>query len=272
MKFETYNRHDTFAVKLNQQSAENIITIWEPQQDPLEVALLNNATHVIRNGLITALRIKAKVPSIPEADLPQLAVDQSRTERLNLTRNYEWTSPRKHLNLWLKTSGGNWANIATISITNIPPFRVFDLSSYFTSDIAIALGANGAIGLSVENAGYGLLEGNDEILCSGLATTEVVVIPEEVEPISQSFNYGEAIDSTSRVFIPAIPNKKQVTLTNMGNSNVFLSIGQHAEIGKGIALRANGGSYEFNRSNHPFNLPIYAVSDGSSLLSGIVAI
>lgn len=272
MRFETYNRHDTFTVKLNQSTTDKILTIWEPKIEPIEVSNLGQIQHVIKNGFINSLRVKVKLRSIPHADLPLLSVDQSRTERLGLMRQAEWTQPRKHLNLYFSTGNGQWANVATLSLLRIDPFRQFDLIEYFTKDIALGLGTHGSIGISIENAGYGLLTGEDEVLCFGTATTEVVVIPEEITPIKQTDNYGAVITGTSSLFIPAIPNRKQVTLTNVGNADIFLGIGKDAELNKGICLKANGGSYEFNRSNHPFDLEINAISSGSSLLTGMVGL
>lgn len=272
MQIHSYNRHDTFAVTLNELSGSNIITIWEPKADPIELDNLPTIQRVIKNGWVNSLRIMTKVISIAEVDLPTLTVEQSRTERLGIVRTTEWQSERKHLNLHLRLNANDWVKIGTVSILNIPPFHIYDLVEYFTKDVAIPLGGYSAIGMSIENAGYGLLTGSDIIVVSGFATTEVVVIPQEIANISETFNYGATITNQSVVFIPEILNKKQVTLTNLGNADIFLSIGKPAEINKGVGLKANGGSYEFNRSNHPFNGALHAICDGSSLLTGMVAI
>jgi len=269
---EVYNRNQPIALKLDSSSADRIITIFHCKSDTEDAGYLRNADHVVLNGFIKTLRLKANIKSVAEVQLPNLSPEQSRTERLNLLRNLEWSSPRKEVNLYVAETFNNWFCIATVSLLNIQPFRIINLMEYLTENLAFELGTTGAVGISVHNAGYGLLDANDELVIHGSATTEVVVIPATIPPIEACTPYGWTVQTDSGLVLPAQQNSKQITFTNLGPGKVFLSVGKHAELNKGIALFPNGGSYEFNRSNYPFTLPIYAIASENSALSGLVCV
>lgn len=268
----TYNRNESFALRLNAASSDRVITVWETRQSEADAAYLRDAEHVIINGFIKNFRVKSQLSSIAEINLPNLSVEQSRTERLNAVRNIEWQSPRKHLKLYFASNSNDWHHIATVSLLNVPPYRLINLMEYFTPNIALELGATGAIGVSMENAGYGLLSGSDELVVYGSATTEVVVIPTEIPPLQNCTPYGWTISTDSQPILPAMNGRKQITLVNLGEGEIYLNIGDDAYVGQGIALMPNGGSYEFNRSNHPVNLPIHAIATEPTELSGLVCV
>lgn len=272
MKIETYNRNSPFAVKLDASSSDRIITIFEPSYDAQDAPYLKSAEHVILNGFIKTLRAKSDINSLPETVLPDMSIEQSRTQRLNLLRNVEWTSPRKELRLYLAQTINNWHHVASVSLLNVPPYRLINLMEFYTENIAIELGATGAIGVSMANVGHGLLSGSDEVVIYGAGTTEVVVIPSEVAPIDGCTPHGWTITPASQVILPAQAGRKQITLSNKGPGEVYLNVGAPAVVGSGIYLAPNGGSYEFNRSNHPFNLALHAVASADSQLSGLVCL
>lgn len=233
---------------------------------------LKSAEHLILNGFVKTFRAKAVIKSIPEVTLPNLSVEQSRTEKLNLTRNLQWESARKELRLHVAQNYNDWHHIGSVSLLNIPPFQMFNLLEYYTENLAIELGTTGAIGVSIHNAGYGLLGANDEVIIFGSATTEVVVIPAAVPPLQSCTDYGWTLSAESQLILPAMEGRKQITLTNTGGGEIYLNLGNEATIGAGIGLMPNGGSYEFNRANHPVNLPIYAIASEPSELSGLVCV
>lgn len=272
MQIQTYNRNNPFTIKLDASSSDRIITIFQPTPDATEEGYLRNAEHVILNGFVKTLRAKAVINSISEVVLPDISIEQSRTQRLALVRNLEWTSPRKELRLYLAQTFNNWYHIASVSLLNIPPYRLLNLLEFFTENIALELGATGAIGASVHNAGYGLLGANDEIVIYGSGTTEVVVIPSEVAPFENCTDHGWTVGTTSQLILPAQEGRKQITLSNKGPGHVYLNVGSPATVGAGIYLAPGGGSYEFNRSNHPFSLSIHAIASADSELIGLVCL
>lgn len=269
---ETYNRNQPIILKLDASSSDRIITVFQCKSGAEDAGYLKNADHVVLNGFVKTLRIKSAIKSVPEVQLPNLSVEQSRTERLNLLRNLEWTSPRKELWLYVAETFNNWLPIASVSLLNIQPYRIINLMEYLTENLAFELGSTGAIGVAIKNAGYGLLGANDEVIVYGSATTEVVVIPASIPNLEKCDSYGWEIGTNSGLILPAQQNAKQLTFTNTGAGKIFLSVGKNAELNKGIALMPNGGSYEFNRSNNPFTLPIYAIASEASTLSGLVCV
>lgn len=269
---ETYNRNRPITVKLDASSTDRIITVFENKPEPDDAAYLRNADHVILNGFIKTFRATSILNSIPEAQLPNFSVELSRAERLSRTRNVEWTQARKELQLYLAETPNNWFPIAKASLLNIPPYRMIDLMEYFTSNLAIELGSTGAIGVSIVNAGYGLLGPTDSVYIHGSATTEVVVIPRELQPINQCTPYGWTVGTVSQVLMGAMEGRKQITLTNTGPGKIYINVGGDAVLGEGITLMPNGGSYEFNRTNYPFSLALHAIATEASQLSGLVCV
>ena len=259
-------------MKLDASSSDRIITIYQPSHDAQDATYLKTAEHIILNGFIKTLRAKTAIKSLAEVVLPNITLEESRTQRLSLMRNVEWNSPRKELRLYLAETFNDWHHIASVSLLNVPPYRLINLMEYFTENIAIELGATGAIGVSIFNAGYGLLGNNDEVVIYGSGTTEVVVIPSEVAPIEGCTPHNWTVTTTSQLILPAQDGRKQITLSNNGPGGVYLNVGAAAVLGAGIYLAPNGGSYEFNRTNHPFNLALHAVASADSQLSGLVCL
>lgn len=273
MQIQTYNRNKPIAVKLGSGSSNHIVTVFQARADAEDSQyLLEGAEHVIYNGFVKTLRAKVIINSIAETTLPGLTIEQSRNERLMALRNVEWNSPRKQLDLYFAEHHGNWVNIGSVSLLNIPPFRIINLMEYFTENIAVELGSTGAIGVAVKDVGYGLLGANDEIVVYGSGTTEVVVIPYEPRPIEACTDYGWTVSAESALILPAQDNRKQITFVNTGAGTIYLNLGAAAEVGKGIALMPRGGSYEFNRANNPYNGSIHAVATEASELTALVCL
>jgi hypothetical protein len=57
-----------------------------------------------------------------------------------------------------------------------------------------------------------------------------------------------AVGTTSATVVPANTNRKYLTIVNDGDSNLYLSIGTTAILGKGIPLLP-GGCFEMNLTN-----------------------
>lgn len=272
MEIQTYNRNRPITVKLDSTSSSRIITVFENRTDVEDSNYLMNAQHVIYNGFVKTLRAKVAINSIPETTLPGLTLEQSRNERLLAVRDVEWNSPRKQLDLYLSQTYNNWHHIGSISLLRIPPFRIVNLMEFYTENIAIELGSTGAIGVAIKDVGYGLLGNGDEVVIYGSATTEVVVVPQEIKPIQSCTDYGWTVGTESAMILPATDDRKQITFTNTGDGTVYVNLGSDAELGKGIALMPRGGSYEFNRSNNPYNGSIHAIATEASLLTGLVCL
>lgn len=221
-------------------------------------------------GFITDLRVKIQIGSIPESQIPNLGIESSRTERLIAVRDLEWNSPRKELELFLETSRQPLTHIASISLQNRTPFYTINLLPYFTDNGVVNIANDARISGRIRNAGFGLLQGSDEIVVYGSVKEEVTTLPEEETIITSCQSHGWTIGTGNAQILPSNPNRQQLTLINRGSSGIiYLNYGNLAEAGKGIALLPNGGSYEINYTN-PYKGMISAIADtANSLLSGL---
>lgn len=58
-----------------------------------------------------------------------------------------------------------------------------------------------------------------------------------------------SVTNVDSIIVPANPNRVWVSFTNLGSKNVFLGLGQPAELNKGIGLIQNQGETEFKASD-----------------------
>ncbi len=154
-------------------------------------------------GFITSLRMKVDINGINESTLPNLDADASRTERLTALRDMEWKSPRKQISFFLKTSNIGWQPIFDVSLLNRLPYYTVNLLPYLTDNISFDTSNDCLIGARITNAGYGLLEGSDRVTIYGSVREEITTLPTDSKEISFATPYTFAIDSTSKIIIPA---------------------------------------------------------------------
>ncbi|MBW4465672.1 MAG: hypothetical protein KME07_09560 [Pegethrix bostrychoides GSE-TBD4-15B] len=214
-------------------------------------------------GFITDLRVKVRVSSIPEKELPTFEVEQSRTERLTAVRDLEWAGHRYELGLYMQASGTGILHIASISLLNRQPYYHVNLLPYFTDNSLINLASDARILARIENAGYGFLAGLDEVVIFGSVKEEVTTLPEDARQISYCQSYSQTVGTSSIQLLPPNPNRLQATFVNHHPSNkIWLNYGNSATAGSGLALMPAGGSYEINLTN-PYSGLISAVGSGS---------
>lgn len=221
-------------------------------------------------GFITDLRMKIQIGSIAESVIPNMGLESTRTERLMAAREMEWSSARKELEIFLETSRQPLTNIATVSLLNRQPYYTVNLLPYFTDNGVVNIANDARLSARMKNAGYGLLQGSDEVVIYGSVKEEVTTLPEEEAVITSCQPHSWTIGTGNAQILPSNPNRLQLTLTNRGSSGIiYLNYGNLAEVGKGIALLPNGGSYEINYTN-PYKGMISAVASAAgSLLSGL---
>lgn len=265
---QTYNENSVIAVRLTQQTGSNIITIAQSSGITGENDLKRKGDLLIKNTFVKALRCRSRIVSVEQQPLPDLKLTQSQTQRIAAMKDWEYTAPRKQLNLHISNRHNDWMQIASVTLLNIPPYRITNLMEYYTENIAIELGSTGAIGVSLQDVGWGYLQAQDEVVIYGSITNEIVSIPANTEPLQGCQQFGWTINSTSQPILSAAL-RKQLTLVNTGEGVVYISFGMNAEIGKGITLMPNGGSYELNKTTYPYTGVISAVSDSSSYLTAL---
>lgn len=252
-----YSRSQTILKRFTSASANQIQVLYEPGfASPWD--LLPTTRYC---GFVTDLRAMVKIRSISEQELPELEVTSTRTERITAVRDMEWGGRRKEFALFLETSNAPVTHIASISLLNRIPYYHVNLMNYFTDNGIINVAADARILGGIVDAGYGLLQGTDELTIFGSVKEEVTTLPEEPRIIQYCQPLGWTIGTTSLQILPINENRLQVTFVNRhASAKIYLNYGTIAEVGKGICLLPNGGSYEINKSN-PYQGVISAISD-----------
>lgn len=271
---ESFSRYENIGFKLNANHGFQIVPIWEYSTNFEYEYYKANNFQLIRNIFIRNLKANVVIKNIPEINL-EILLDStlSTSERQLRAYNIEWTSPRIHMNLWTGKSGAEWQLAGTCSLLNRGPSPGYqtDLMPYFTEDLAIILGENGRIGVSLQNVGSGFLTGSDHVTITGSYVEDVTVLPKlegviagckPSEDIAGIESKQIVLSNTNRTYL-VITNKSNIALDESEepiNSHLFLNFGQTAELGKGIYL-APGAIYEYNRTIDRYTGPIAAIAD-----------
>lgn len=244
-------------------SNQNLRVIYKP-------SLSNGSDRFQSNrfyGFVTSLRANINIKSIPESILPDLDPVATRTERLTAVRDMEWKSQRKELEIMLRTSQRPWTPLFSLSLLNRLPYYVVNLMPYLTDSLTFDMANDATLAARIINVGYGGLQGNDTVTLFGSVREELTSLPTDMPEISLSSPLSVDINDASQVILSATPDRKQATFINYGNAGkVFMNWGNLAEVGKGITLLPNGGSYEINLSN-PYRGIVSAISDSNASLS-----
>ncbi len=254
-----YSRSVTILRRFASQSLNNFQVLYEPgfasPWDRLPITRYY--------GFVTDLRLKVDIKSLVEHPLPDLDLTQSRTERLTAVRDLEWGKDRYEFGMYLETSTAPLCKIASVSLLNRQPFYHVNLLPYFTDNGLINIASDARIMGRVEDAGFGLLSGADEVVVFGSVKEEVTTLPEDSREISFCQGSGFTLGTTATQLLPANANRLQATFVNTHNSNrIFLNYGTTATANTGITLMPNGGSYEINATN-PYKGIISAVASGA---------
>ncbi|WP_416671545.1 hypothetical protein [Egbenema bharatensis] len=260
-----YSRSANILKRFSSQSGNTMILLYEPSAvTPWDLVATTRYY-----GFVSDFRLKVQISSIAESQIPNLDITSSRAERLAAVRNMEWNSPRKEFQLFLETSTQSSVHVASISLLNRQPYYHINLLPYFTDNGILNISSDCRILGRIVNAGWGLLQSNDEVVCFGSVKEEVTTLPENERTIQYCQPHSWTIGTTSLQILPSNPNRLQTTLVNRSTTaTVFINYGNTAVAGQGIALLP-GGSYEINLTN-PYEGVISAIATASgTLLAGL---
>lgn len=261
-----YSRSTTILKRFTSSSLNQINVLYEPGfVSPWD--LLPTTRYC---GFITDLRLMVRIQSIDEQELPELEVTATRTERITAVRDMEWGGKRKEIALFIETSSMPPCQIASIALLNRIPYYHVNLMPYFTDNGIINVAADARILAGIKDAGYGLLQGTDEVTVFGSVKEEVTTLPEEPRIIQYCQPHSWTVSTASLQILPTNENRLQTTFVNRHNAaKIYLNYGALAEVGKGICLMPNGGSYEINKTN-PYQGIVSAIADtAGATLSGL---
>ena len=144
------------------------------------------------NCFLKNLKAFAQIQSLPEAPLPNFALEDSETDKLYKTLDIEWKSPRKQIDLYISSNRQDWHQVGSTSLLNPYgyPFRVYNLMDLFTDNLALELGDNSKIGVQLQNVGYGLLDESDRLTIHGSYTEEIFLLSSDIVYIPIGGNGG----------------------------------------------------------------------------------
>lgn len=264
---QTYQRSVQILERLTTSDQGSVKTVYEPGY----VSPFDLVASTRFYGFITDLRCKVDIKSLDEQALPNISIGDSRTERVTAVRDMEWKNPRKQLNLLLRNpKAGDWINVASISLLNREPYYQVNLLQYLSDNVAFAVANDSAIGVQIENVGYGLLSTNDEVTIWGSVKEELSIVPTAERVVTHTTAYSWNVTDQSKILLPNNQDRLQATIVNIGTASVFLNFNTAAQSGLGITLVPQGGSYEVNLTN-PFKGTISAICNNgeSTTLTGI---
>lgn len=189
MSITTINRCKTITVDLSPTSVDQIVTIYQNNGLTVGATFISDYKIVSYNSFLKNLKAFAKIDSLVEAPLPDFALEDSETEKLYKVLDVEWNSPRKQLDLFIKSGNQDWSPVGSVSLLNPSgyPFRIYNLLDVYTDNLAFELGENSKIGVRIKDVGYGLLSGSDKITIHGSYVEEIYLLNNE-PPININVN------------------------------------------------------------------------------------
>ncbi|AFZ31631.1 hypothetical protein Glo7428_3144 [Gloeocapsa sp. PCC 7428] len=187
MPISSVNRARSIVIPLTVNSGSSIIPIYRSSELTVGSELIPDHTIVNYNCFFKNLKAFAEISSLPEASLPNFKLEDSDTDKLYKVLDVEWNSPRKQMTLYISPTGNNldWSKVGSISMLNPSgyPYRIYNLMDLFTDNLALELGENSAIGIGIDDVGYGLLETIDKVTIHGSYVEEIFVQYTEPQPI-----------------------------------------------------------------------------------------
>lgn len=260
----------TISQRLDNTSNPGIITIFQANNTNLPT--IPGSTKLSLNSFIKNLRAFAIIKSLAPVRLPNYSLEDSESEKTYKMLDVEWGSARKQLDLFISRNGGTWDMVGAISLLNPSgyPYRIYNLQDLYTPNLAIELGEDGKIGVQVVDVGYGVLSGTDFVTVHGSYTQEWVGYEgsELASCIDESWNVG----NTSQVILPANNLRGRIAFVNSGSESIYLSLGDTAQLGKGILLSTYGSSFEMDIASGIWKGNISAISEQPATLTGIECI
>lgn len=155
--------------KIGSGNAGDLIKIYQPGTlNPSTIE--NNITY---SGIITNLRAKISVPSLIQKFQIPPQEDYSTEEYAGIINQYETMSPKKGLEVLMKTSDLTTpVQLVLLLLFNRPPFYVIDLLSYLTNTVTLDIASDCEIFIRSVDLGWGNLIINDSVLVWGSVIEE----------------------------------------------------------------------------------------------------
>jgi hypothetical protein len=192
MFFETFPSHNNIALSLTTENCYG-----------MKALQVNKSLGFNKNSIITvnevlaliSLKVIAWISSLNEVQLPELLIEESKQQQAIKVMDLQWKSPRKQLDLYLLQNQNSYL-LGSISILHPSgyPYTQYNLMELLdANNERFLIGNDWDIGIKLEDAGYGLLNGNDKITVFGtvekVITTAISTPPFTIN-LSTSSNVG----------------------------------------------------------------------------------
>ncbi|MBK1987287.1 cadherin repeat domain-containing protein [Sphaerospermopsis aphanizomenoides BCCUSP55] len=216
---ETFSSHHTFSLSLDYTSVGGIKTL----NIPSALGYTSNDVVTLSEALaINSIKAMCWIESLDEVQLPDIQITDSRQQQAIKIMETQWSSPRKQLDLFLIKNNSN-SLISSTAVINSSGFQYtqFDLLESLDPDNKyFILGNDTDLAVQIQDAGYGLLTGDDKI--------NIIVTVEKKTTV---------LYKTSAIVIP--PTNQNQAPTNITLSNN--SIDENVPPGTNIGSLSNTG-------------------------------
>jgi hypothetical protein len=244
---------------LKTSDGENIVEVY---RSPSTADWLPANTRILTaNSFIKNFRLYCQLnETFPAIVLPDIALTDTKMQQVTKTVDAYWKGARKQLNIYLAESGTNWVLIGQVSLVRMAgyPYQLIALMDTLTENIAVELGMDSAIGVSVTNVTYGGIA-NGDILNFIASVVEEYSITTVYTPVTyQTLN--TIIGTTPIKVLPANLNRRSFRITNQSNSMAFLSLSENTNPVFGIQLQPNGDFYHHSEMESQYTGSVWAQS------------
>lgn len=240
---QTFSIVETIALPLTTTAGDQPITVVDNNPDRFANKFGFNQEKFTCSCFVKEFSCRATIRSIGEAQIPQYLDTDTDSDRLIKALDIEWKSPRKQLSCHIGKSGQNWVNVGSISLLNSSgyPYRKYRLLDLYTDALAIELGANSRLGVTIDDVGYGRLTTSDYVCLHGSVTYEFILFEDFTMPVTnppQSITFPKAstaaapttpaVTATTSEVLAADANRLGYFIKNTGSNTVYLGIGTAA--------------------------------------------
>ena len=219
-----------------------------PSQSSSIIQIINNDPNYARNryvipegyvcnGFLTELYVYTEIDSLTENPLPDYQLEDTESDRVIKTLNAVWgsTVPKFYLQLWRWRDVSNeWIPRGKVSLLNQYgyPYAISRPLDLLTDNIAREFGENFKLGVSIIDAGFGLLKTVDLVVVDGCWKQDVRVIKPDTPVVSvqgasvvnvtqfKNSNQG-TVGTSRRTLLDANNARISATVLNTHASNVL---------------------------------------------------
>lgn len=195
------------------------------------------------NKLFSALWIKeliccSYITSLPEVPIPNIPDSATEAESTTIATDALWKSPRFDLSCWISPVGRLWTKAGTLPLQNSGgyPYVRQKLLDIFTDALALEVGKDGAIAISIADAGWGMPSSNDYISVYGSYSYEYQLLEIEPPSVTTTEITTVTVDDTIDTILSANAKRTELTFTNLGQERILLHLTNAPQIGQHDAI------------------------------------